>query len=73
MKIPLEIKQEAIWIVRGYDMRKRNYERMRSDILNHMTAGAGDGAPHGTGISDQTVQKAEQIEAYEQSRKEGAQ
>lgn len=65
MRIPYEIKQEAIWIVRGYDMRKRNYERMRSDILNHMTAGAGDGAPHGTGVSDQTAQKAAQIERLE--------
>ena len=65
MRIPYEIKQEAIWIVRGYDMRKRNYERMRSDILTHMTAGAGDGAPHGTGVSDQTASKAEQIDRLE--------
>lgn len=65
MRIPYEIKQEAIWIVRGYDMRKRNYERMKSDILTHMSAGAGDGAPHGTGVSDQTASKAEQIERLE--------
>ena len=65
MRIPYEIKQEAIWIVRGYDMRKRNYERMKSDILTHMSAGAGDGVPHGTGVSDQTANKAEQIERLE--------
>lgn len=65
MRIPYHIKQETIWIVRGYEQRRCNYNQMRGEILGRMVAGAGDGAPHGTGISDQTAQKAEQIDRLE--------
>lgn len=65
MKIPYHIKQEALWIVRGYEVRKRNYAQMRADILNQSVSGAGDGTPHAHNAESQVEQKALQLEKLE--------
>ncbi len=43
MKMPYNIKQECIWIVRGYENRVRNYQEMRSEILCESSAQSGFG------------------------------
>ena len=65
MKIPYHIKQEALWIVRGYEVRKRIYAQMRADILNQSVSGAGDGTPHAHNAESQVEQKALQLEKLE--------
>lgn len=65
MKIPYNIKQESLWIVRGYDTRRRNYEQAKADIMQRMVAGAGDGSPHGSNVSNPTEQKTMEIDKLE--------
>lgn len=65
MKIPYNIKQESLWIVRGYDTRRRNYEQAKADIMQRMVAGAGDGTPHGSNVSNPTEQKTMEIDKLE--------
>jgi len=33
-KLPWDVKQEVLWIVRGYDRRVKLFKELRSDILN---------------------------------------
>ena len=33
-KLPWDVKQEMLWIVRGYDRRVKLFKELRSDILN---------------------------------------
>lgn len=65
MRIPYEIKQEAIWIVRGYEQRRRNYSQMRAEILGRTVAGAGDGTPHGSEVTHPTEDKALELQRLE--------
>ena len=65
MRIPYHIKQEAIWIVRGYDQRRRNYGQMRAEILGRTVAGAGDGTPHGSDVTHPTEDKALELQRLE--------
>ena len=65
MRIPYHIKQEAIWIVRGYEQRRRNYSQMRAEILGRTVAGAGDGTPHGSDVTHPTEDKALELQRLE--------
>lgn len=65
MKISYNIKQECLWIVRGYDTRRRNYEQAKADIMQRMIAGAGDGTPRGTNVSNPTEQRTMEIDKME--------
>lgn len=65
MRLPYDIKQECLWIVRGYDRRVKNYALERSDIL-HGSSCECDGMPHGTEMTSPTERKLAALERLEQ-------
>lgn len=62
-KLPEDVKQSCLWLVRGYRRRVREYHRKRLDIL--CSSGSPDGQPGGGGPGNPTARKAEQLERLE--------
>lgn len=72
MNLPYEMKQETLWIVRGYELRLRAYRQMRAEILGQQSAGTGDGMPRGDASGSSTERKAAllaQLETLPEVRK----
>lgn len=75
--LPYDIRQECLWIVRGYDRRVRAYHEARREIIDGAACGFVDTKaakgkpgvrvflPHGTGDSRPAENKMEQLAAIE--------
>jgi len=78
-KLPWDIKQECLWIVRGYDRRVKQYIAKRQDVIeaggaNYVTYVHGDGdkreerrayMPHTSNTGRPVEDKLAQLEAIE--------
>lgn len=70
--LPYDIRQECLWIVRGYDRRVKAYHEARREIIDGAACGFADKKngervylPHGTGDSRPAENKMEQLTAIE--------
>lgn len=75
--LPYDVRQECLWIVRGYDRRAKAYHEARRQIIDGTACGFVDTKgtkdklsvraflPHGTGNSRPAESKAEQLAAIE--------
>jgi hypothetical protein len=70
--LPYDIRQECLWIVRGYDRRVKAYHEARREIIDGAACGFADKKngervylPHGTGDSRPAENKMEQLSAIE--------
>lgn len=64
MRLPYDIKQECLWIVRGYERRVKNYAQERNNIL-HGSSCECDGMPNGTDKKSPTERKIAALELLE--------
>lgn len=62
-KLPEDVKQSCLWLVRGYRRRVRDYHRKRLDIM--CAAGSADGQPGSSSPGNPTARKAEALERLE--------
>lgn len=70
--LPYDIRQECLWIVRGYDRRVKAYHEARRGIIDGAACGFADKKngervylPHSTGDSRPAENKMEQLSAIE--------
>ena len=61
--LPYDIRQECLWIVRGYDRRVKAYHEARREIIDG--AACIDGMPHKPGLGRPAENKMEQLAAIE--------
>lgn len=71
-KLPYDIRQECLWIVRGYDRRVRAYHEARREIIDGTACVFSDKKngdrvylPHSGGCGRPSENKAEQLQAIE--------
>lgn len=62
--LPYDIRQECLWIVRGYDRRVKAYHEARREIIDG-SASAENGMPHSPDIGRPAERKMEQLAAIE--------
>jgi hypothetical protein len=75
--LPYDVRQECLWIVRGYDRRVKAYHEARRQIIDGTACGFEDTKgskdkpsvrvylPHGSGAGRPAESKAEQLAAIE--------
>lgn len=75
--LPYDVRQECLWIVRGYDRRVKAYHEARREVIDGTACGFVDTKgtkdkpsvrvymPHGTGDSRPVESKMEQLAAIE--------
>lgn len=61
--LPYDVRQECLWIVRGYDRRVKAYHEARRQIIDGTACG--DGMPRKPGVGRPAENKAEQLQAIE--------
>ena len=61
--LPYDVRQECLWIVRGYDRRVKAYHEARRQIIDGTACG--DGMPRKPGVGRPAESKAEQLAAIE--------
>ena len=61
--LPYDIRQECLWIVRGYDRRVKAYHEARREIIDDTACI--DGMPRKPGVGRPAESKAEQLAAIE--------
>jgi hypothetical protein len=54
-KLPADVKQECLWIVRGYERRKRDYRLRREEILNSTPDSKGNGGQPGNPVEQAAI------------------
>ncbi len=62
--MPHDIKQECLWIVRGYGRRKKAYRALVEQIMHGPQPG--DGMPRDSSVGNPTESKAMRLAALEQ-------
>ena len=70
--LPYDVRQECLWIVRGYDRRVKAYHEARREIIDGAACGFTDKKngervylPHGSGTGRPAESKMEQLAAIE--------
>lgn len=61
--LPYDVRQECLWIVRGYDRRVKAYHEARRQIIDGTACG--DGMPRKPGVGRPAESKTEQLAAIE--------
>ena len=61
--LPYDVRQECLWIVRGYDRRVKAYHEARREVIDGTACG--DGMPRKPGVGRPAENKAEQLAAIE--------
>jgi len=71
-RLPYDVRQECLWIVRGYDRRVKAYHEARRDVIDGTACGFEDKKngervylPHGSGEGRPDENKMEQLAAIE--------
>lgn len=66
-KLPYDVRQECLWIARGYERRAVAYARQRRDVLDGGGAIQLTGTPRGSGISRDVEARQAKLEEIEQA------